>query len=218
MQYTIQKKQDVYSLHLKTNKYRNELYKFFIESNILSLAFVDLETNELYFHANTVCSLDVLLKKQNFKLTEKQVLCIIQSFIYQIEWFEKNNLTFLGWNLSDIIVIDEFYFFIATNSFIQPIRSNKIELLIPYEKPYFSSPEIINVNKLPCYIHYKSCYYSLGLFIVFGLFNQFLLKGNDIPSQEDIKNILKPFQFSKIYWFLIRCLHDDPEKRILLYT
>ena len=218
MQYTIQKKQDVYILHVKTNTYRTELYKFFIESNILSLAFVDLETNELYFHANTVCSLDVFFKNQHFKLTEKQALCIIQSISYQIEWFEKKNLTFLGWNMHDIIVINNFYFFIATNSFIQPIRFDKIELFVPYEKPYFSSPEIVNVNKLPSYIHFKSCYYSLGLFIVFGLLNQFLLKGNDIPSQEHIKDVLKPFRFTKIYWFLLRCLQDEPEQRILLYT
>ena len=91
-------------------------------------------------------------------------------------------------------------------------------MFVPYEKPYFSSPEIINTNKLPALIHYKSCYYSLGLLIVFCYFGEYLLKGNDIPSKESLEFSLKPIYLSKLYWFLLRCLQDNPEKRTLLYT
>ena len=48
---------------------------FFIKNNVLSLAFIDTETNELCFHANSVTRLNILLKKQKYKLTEKQILC-----------------------------------------------------------------------------------------------------------------------------------------------
>jgi len=210
----------VFKLGLNKKMYRNELYTFFIKNTILSLAFIDQETNELCFHAKSVCSLNVLLKKQKYKLTEKQVLCLIQSLSYQIKWFEEKNLTFLGWNVEDIIVIDDFYFFIGTNKFLQPFHADMgvIQLFVPYEKPYFSSPEIININKLPSSIHYKSCYYSVGLLIVFCLLGEYLLKGNDIPSKEHIELVLKPIHLSKLYWFLLRCLHAEPDKRILLYT
>ena len=213
------KEKGIFKLTVKSIKYRNELYTFFIKNSVLSLAFIDPETNELCFHAKTVFKLDVLLKKQKYKLTERQVLCLIQSLSFQIKWFESNNLTFLGWNLEDIIVIDNFYFFIATNKFLQPFLGiDAIELFVPYEKPYFSSPEIININKLPASIHCKSCYYSLGLLIVFCFFGEYLLKGNDIPSKESIELVLKPIYLSKLYWFLQRCLQYEPEKRILLYT
>jgi len=217
-----EKEKGFFKLSVKSLKYRNELYTFFIKNSVLSLAFIDTETNELCFHAKTVFKLDALLKKQKYKLTERQILCLIQSLSFQIKWFESNNLTFLGWNLEDIIVIDDFYFFISTNKFLQPFHFHLgmdfIELFIPCEKPYFSSPEIVNINKLPASIHYKSCYYSLGLLIVFCSFGEYLLKGNDIPSKERQENILKPIYLSKLYWFLQRCLQDEPEKRILLYT
>ena len=211
---------DIFKLKLNQINYRNELYSFFIKKNALSLPFMDTETNELCFHAKSVIPLSVLLKKQKYKLTEKQVLCMIQSLSYQIKWMEDQNLTFLGWNLEDIIVIDDFYFFIATNRFLRPLDSKNgfIDLLTPAEKPYFSSPELHNVNKLPALIYYKSCYYSLGLLVVFCLLGEYLLKGNDVPSQEHIENILKPIRFSKLYWFLLRCFDNEAENRWLIYT
>jgi len=211
---------DIFKLKLNQINYRNELYSFFITNNVLSLPFIDTETGELCFHAKNISCLSILLKKQKYKLTEKQVLCMIQSLSYQLKWMENRNLTFLGWNLEDIIVIDDFSFFIATNHFLRPFDSKNglIELFTPTEKPYFSSPELINVNKLPATVYYKSCYYSLGLLVVFCLLGEYLLKGNEVPSKEHIERILKPIYLSKLYWFLLRCFDNEVENRLLIYT
>lgn len=216
--FSIQREGNIYKLFLNKMNYRADMYTFFIKSNILSFVFVDTETDELCFHSKTVVTLIDVLKKQKCKLTEKQLLCMIQSLSYQIHWFEKNNLTFLGWNINDIIVIDNFYFCIANNHFLQPFRFEVITLLSPYEKPYFSSPEIANINKLPATLHYKSCYYSLASLIVYCMLGETLLKDNIVPTKERIDDILKPIYLSKMYWFLLRCLHNNVKDRLLLYT
>jgi hypothetical protein len=67
------------------------------------------------------------------------------------------------------------------------------------------NPEIGNITTLPSKIHYQSSYYSLAALIIYCLLNK-------DKVEENLETILKPIFYTKIYWFLKRCLH----KRILL--
>ena len=226
-----------YSLSINDHLYRNDFYEFFILTNSLPFAFINATENTLFFHAEKVCLLEDLLKSQKYKLDLHQCLHMINSISYQIKYFEEKGITFLGFDIKDIIVINDNYtndndtndnntndnntndckFFIVGTQFTTRFRSSFIDLFVPYEKPYFSSPEIINVTKLPYKVHYKSCYYSLGALTVFCLLNEYLLKGNEVLDMERMERILKPIYLSKMYWFLIRCLNENVEERVLLY-
>ena len=82
--------------------------------------------------------------------------------------------------------------------------------------PYFSNPELFKLTSLPSKIHYKCCYYSLGLLVVFSLLHTYLLVGNELKTSNEIDIILKPLYNTKIYWFLKRCLDDDINNRKIL--
>ena len=43
-----------------------------------------------------------------------------------------------------------------------------------------------------------------------------LLVGNEIKSREGIIKVLEPLKGRKLYWFILRCLEDEPNKRHLL--
>ena len=207
-----------YSLFIKNSLYRKEFYEFFILTNYVPFTFIDTDSNSLFFHAEEICLLDDLLKKQEYKLNQEQCLHMIRDVGRQIKYFEKKKLAFLGFNIQDILVINKNKFLIIAPEFIKPFDSSFfIHLLGLFEKPYFSSPEIINVKKLPSKIHYKSCYYSLGVLVAFCLLNEYLLKGNEILNGEKIQTILQPIYLSKMYWFLMRCLNENVEERVLLY-
>ena len=71
------------------------------------------------------------------------------------------------------------------------------------------SPEISNITTLPSKIHYQSSYYSLAALVIYCFLNKTELEKLDVKKED---TLLKPIFYTKIYWFLKRCLH----KRILL--
>ena len=91
----------------------------------------------------------------------------------------------------------------------------------PFSKTnFFISPELFLVTEIPYYIHYKTSYFSLGLFIIYVLlgddnfYNDYLLNN----YSEKILNILDnhPIKNTRIYWLLSRCLVEDPRKRSII--
>ena len=228
--YSIQKIDDTtFSLFINESLYRDDFYEFFILTNSLPFAYIN--DDSLFFHAEKVCLLEDLLKSsssssscKNYKLNQTQCLHMIKSLSYQIKYFEEKGIAFLGFDIKDIIVINvnnisDCKFFIMGTQFATRFHSSSsfMDLLVPYEKPYFSSPEIIDLTKLPSKVHHKCCYYSLGALTVFCLLNEYLLKGNEVLHMDKIKTILKPIYLSKMYWFLIRCFNENVEERVLLY-
>ena len=133
----------------------------------------------------------------------------------QIAYLETNLLAFIGYNLEDILVINDDTFLIANTSRLLKIESstNYINIYSPIGKPYFSSPELNELTKLPSKIDYRANYYSLGALILFCSTNIYIFA----ELKEDDRDILKPIHYTKIYWFLRRCFHETCNKRILLF-
>jgi polyhydroxyalkanoate synthesis regulator phasin len=218
-----------YTLYLQppNSVYMNELYESITQTNILSHAFYNEEDNEadneadndeetqesISFTAESVKPLSVLLKKG--KLTNQETTKMIHDLSKQIAYLEtKMQQTFYGYNLDDILVINEDIFFIASTKNLARIetKNNSIYFYKPIDKPYFSNPELNELTKLPAKIDYRSSYYSLGALILFCSTNIYIfseLKETDI--------ILSPIYYTKLYWFLKRCFHEDCKQRILLF-
>ena len=68
----------------------------------------------------------------------------------------------------------------------------------PFKKPTFCSPELACIHSLPASVHWKTCFYSFALLL------QSLLK-DDVP------------RFTKLYWFLERCMKNAPASRKMIY-
>lgn len=203
---------NLYSL-FKTGKYS---YKLFIKSenskplywsllktNIIKGAFYNSEEKMLYFTAEKIETID---KKD--KISAAKCIKMIDTLTQQIKYLEQINYAFYGHNVSDILVINDDIFININANTLLPITNNSIIFLYPFKKPYFLNPEISMITSLPSKIHFKSGYYSLAALIIYCLLNEDIQDNKDKNEEE----VLKPIFYTKIYWFLKRCLH----KRILL--
>ena len=212
---TINKTNSHYTLEGNTNCiYLNELFTSIMDTHLLPFAFID--NNKLHFHAQSVVLLeDYFLKKPNIQY--ENTLFILFSISKQIISLENMGLTFYGFGPRDIIVVNDIYFFILNTNKLFFIENNGISLMIPFSKPYFASPELLNIHTLPTTISFKSIYYSLGVLLIKCMYNEYILKGNDIKTSQEIDAILKPIKETKLYWCLKRCLEIDPKDRYLLF-
>ena len=97
----------------------------------------------------------------------------------QIAYLERIGLAFYGFNLDDILVINDCTFIIANIKHIIKMKEdNCIYFYSPFIKPYFSSPELNQLTNLPCYIPFETCYYSLGYLLARVLLNKSIIPIN----------------------------------------
>lgn len=198
-------------------EFKKQIYDSLTKTKIIKNTVYDVKNESLYFNAEKVINLSTYLKeKPNNKLSENECINLIFYLSKQIKYNELTNYTFYGFDLDDILVIDDEIFIIANSNNLLPIKNNFLILDYLFTKPYFNSPELQEINILPAKIHYKSCYYSLGCLVTYLLLKTYLLVGNDIKDENELDNILLPFYYTKLYWFLKRCLIKDYNKRILL--
>jgi hypothetical protein len=174
------------------------------------------DEGSLFFSAESVKDLKSYLQENNFKMPQNKCIMMIDDLTKQIIYLRKKNYGFYGFNIEDILVLDDNKFIICNCQYLLPIIEDNIIFYSPITKPYFSNPEIININELPSKINYKCSYYSLGLLIIFCFLNKYLLKGNEINTEEEIEKHIICLKDTKIYWFLKRCLKTEIKKRELL--
>jgi hypothetical protein len=174
------------------------------------------DDGSIFFSAESVKDLKSYLQENNFKILQNKCIMLIDDLTKQIIYLRKKNYGFYGFNIEDILVLDDNKFIICSCQYLLPIIEDNIIFYSPITKPYFSNPEIININELPSKINYKCSYYSLGLLIIFCFLNKYLLKGNEINTEEEIEKHIICLKDTKIYWFLKRCLKTEIKKRELL--
>jgi hypothetical protein len=202
-------------------KYIYEIYKSITKTKILSNAFFYEENeineenpNAIFFTAENIKPLTTLLKEG--KLTNQQTIKMLHDLSNQIAYLEINLLAFYGYELDDILVINDDTFIIASITHLSNIGSdNCIYFTNPIEKPYFSNPELNKLTKLPANINYRSSYYSLGALILFCLTNIYIFA--ELKEEDNLDDILQPIYYTKMFWFLNRCFYKKSEQRILLF-
>ena len=103
----------------------------------------------------------------------------------------------------DITILDDEWFLLTNLDNVVPIiDNNTIMLSHPISFHGFLSPEIKNISELPFKTNISCSYYSLALLVIDAM-------GID-PSLDQIAE-------SKLYYFLNRCLQENPEKRFILF-
>jgi hypothetical protein len=194
----------------------NSIYLYNIIKKILQSCIFDNETNSIFFSAENVIPFkQYLLEQQNNKLSHSKCVKLIDDLSKQIFFLNKCNFGFYGFDIEDILTIDNTFIFCSTQNLL-PLENDCIIFTSPINQPYFSNPELFKLTSLPFEINTKCCYYSLGALVVFSLLNTYLLVGNELKTSKEIDKIIEPLFNTKIYWFLKRCLDDDINNRKLL--
>lgn len=174
--------------------------KSIIQLNILTNPTVNSTQTFLSFYTSSnVCSLEDLLRKYHNNLPYEIVIQLAWYLTSQIKYLERNHYTFFYIHPKDILVLLPMNtFFIAVPNMVCPINHATIKLSTPFNKDQYAAPELLTVNRLPAIVH--SCtsgYYSLGKLI----------------TELSPHNL---FIYTKLYWFIERCLANDYKKRYLL--
>jgi len=191
-------------------------YLYHTIQKILNSSHLHHETNTIIFSAEKVIPFKTFLLNQKEKrLSHASCIKFIDDLSKQILYLNKLGYGFYGFDISDILTIDNTFIFCSTQ-FLLPLDNKSIIFTSPIKQPYFSNPELFTLTTLPSEIDYKCSYYSLGSLVVFSLLHIYLLVGNELKTSEEIDKILEPLYNTKIYWFLKRCLDDDINNRKLL--
>ena len=222
-------KKGYYKLSLSKNFFANHLKKQLHQKNSgASRQRPNVKGNSVFFHAENVEK----LKKQ--QMTYLDAYKLFHNIGNQLKDLERNyNHTIPFFSLSDIVKISttEEDFFIFTNETkILEINEETIIINQPFQEEFFS-PELKNMNTLPCKISVKSGIFSLAAVVTFLLNNTkltesiinkgFFWKTQQPPKQNSNINslalLLGSIYNTKLYWALERCLNNDPDKRFLYF-
>lgn len=176
--------------------------------------------NSLFIKANNIRFYRDFIKEQNskngtFRLSHEWCLRLLYSLSEQIKYLiQEESKCFYQFDFENLLVMDDLFFYVS-NEHLREIEDEHIQIYSILEKENgFFSPELFQTNSMPpISIHYKTIYYSLALLII----SAGLYKKIECLNKNMFEKLCKPLKESKLYYFLIRCLHEDVNKRVLLY-
>jgi hypothetical protein len=157
----------------------------------------------------------IFLERGSSRMSYNTVCRLIWCLVRQQELLEKAGLVFFSLAFEDILVVDEWNFFCANPSICLPISSKRtIVFNSPFERNKFSSPELMNIDKIPASVSVKTFYYSLASLAFFCFFRKhYTYSNSDLEMYSCFQSIL----YTKLHWFFKRALETDVDKRMLLF-
>ena len=229
----------IYFQLLVKGRFASAIYNSFI--HLLPTALYNKDKTGVIFTASSVSTLEEHLTLYKNNCLPLNNWCQMLDTISRQMSFLKNNdfhkklsqaYGFFGVNLNDIVVINESIFVICSSSKLLSIQEdigrktdntvekNMLYLFVdtPIQKPYFSSPEVHNIQVLPSFLPYNSFYYALGTLMYFCLCREYLIVGNDFKTTEEMREeILCPILGTKLSAFFERCFENNAENRGLMF-
>ena len=168
---------------------------------------------QISFYAKNVRSLQELLSQRREKLQYDECVKMAQCIGQQLFYLEKYAHTFSWFNLDNILVIDDTSFLCIGLEQLMPVDTfGRIWFTTPFSNKHpHIAPEIRRLYILPSYVTYKATYYSLGSLITFCL-------ATDTDYGIPDKNVLEFIADTKLYWFILRCIDNEPNARLLLFV
>lgn len=156
------------------------------------------------------------LINRSYKLPYTTILNIIMCLSKQISYLlDSETKCFYNFDTDNILVVDDCKFLYLSTEHLKDVKNNNLYVYNPIKKNVgYLSPELHNVSSIPIIIHYKTIFYSLGLFIINNLVDEPANNDNQEVLMDRIVNI----RGTKLYYFLERCLQAEPSKRFLIYV
>ena len=221
--YQDKRKNSLFKIVNKTNQNCSSLFYSIIKNNIANSATIVNNNNNSSLIIKTL-SIKTFYqfreeqKKINttYKISYKNILNIIVYLSKQLSYLlENEQKCFYTFDPDNILVIDDCKFLYLSNEHLKDVKNDKLYIYSPPIKNNrdYLSPELRNVSSIPIIMNYKTIFYSLGLFIINNLLDETI--HNDV--QEELIDSIVTIRGSKLYYFLERCLHNEPTKRFLIY-
>ena len=203
------------------NKYKN-----FWKTTIKNIKNVEQKKNAnmdtvLSFKAGKCHTLKELLKIKSNNLSYRHAEYLFTIIGEQLKNLEKDNYSLFELDLDDIIIVvygdgwaNVSLLYLNTDKFKKIDEKGNIVINKPFKKTNnFLSPEVKSISEIPAVFN-KNCWiYSVGYMISYCLNNDVLKKN----SKDDIGELLKELDTTKLYYAVMRCLEFEPNKRYYLY-
>jgi hypothetical protein len=192
---------------VKLKKNNEEIFKqllFSINSlSFLNKIIINEYKEEIEVYGNKIISLNKTPKK--YRMTYEDSLKLIYCLTEQQKYLIKKGYSFYKFELENIIMIDD-NFICINDKDICKIKNNKFLLTNPFSKNIFSSPEILKMDIIPNNtINISSFDYTLGLLIYYCFFGE--------KKDKDYEEKLKTIKYTSLYWFLKKCIKEEPNDR-----
>ena len=216
----------IFKIEFKYGAY--SLINSLIKTRIIQGGSTDDTYKRIIFKAKSVKSLEDF-KKDSMKIEGKKNMLIsdvsnmVRSLSEQLKYLISIDYrTIIGYNPSDIIVINEEKFAFIGSELVANIDTDKMYTISsPFStSDFFVSPELLKIKEIPSKIHYKTAYFSLGLLLIYMLlgdddfYNDYLKHNNSEKIMESLNN--HPVKNTRIYWLLSRCLVEEAKNRSII--
>jgi len=153
----------------------------------------------------------------------------------QMTDLEVLNLSTPYYGLDDILVINDAFFCFVNDDklFSYDAGTKQMDVVRAVNRDHaFYAPELLQpfnkINALPYSVDYRASYYSLGMLVAYCVLLKPELMTSAPPphdgggrkkrvaafttrvvSSANIAALLHPIQYTKLYWFIVRCCNDD---------
>jgi len=221
--FSVEKRDDSSSISILFKKPCNKFLQSLAKLEYFSAPSLDSSFSRLDFLGSSILTMQqftekLYLETGSSRMSYNTVGRVIGCLAKQQELLEKTSgLSFFSLSFEDILVVDEWNFFCANPSLCLPISSKKMIVFnAPFERNKFSSPELIDIGKLPSSVSIKTFYYSLASLAFFCFFRKHYScssSSNDLEIYSCLQSILG----TKLHWFFKRGLENDVDKRMLLF-
>ena len=161
------------------------------------------------FQATSCISLKQYLESKEYLLSYDDATTCLLDLYEQCKELINNNMLVPFFDLEDILVIDNHFYFIQSNKIITKEEDSHFIYSVPFKKNIFISPEISN-GTLPIKLTFASTLYSLGALISYALTNE------EVTFQNKEKK-LNFIYLTKLYSCLLRLLEKPLYQRIFLF-
>lgn len=222
--YMDKKKHSLFKITNKKNHNCLSLFYSIVKPLIVNSATIvnnNNDTSSLVIKTTSIKTFSQFKEEQkmingSYKLPYTTILNIIICLSKQLSYLlESETKCFYNFDPDNILVVDDCKFLYLSTEHLKDIKNNNLYVYNPIKKSIgYLSPELHNVSSIPIIIHYKTIFYSLGLFIINNLVDD--LTNND--TQEVLMDCIVNIRGTKLYYFLERCLQDEPSKRFLIYV
>ena len=217
----------IYKISFRYTEY--SLVNSLVKSRLIMGSSTDENYKTITFKAESVKTFRQYMRDYEVRTGKKALLIsdaakMIRSLVQQLSYLlEKTSCTLIGYTPEDIIVINDEKFAFLGSELVANFDADTEQAMIscPFStKDFFFSPELIKINEIPAYIHYKTSYFSLACLIIYAILgdDEFYV---EYLRHKQIDKIIEyldkhPIKQTKIYWLLSRCLVEEPNNRSIL--
>ena len=139
----------------------------------------------------------------------------------------KYNVTIMGFNMENVVVLNDIDFIYLSSEFFREVNVYDETIMVTYPvspSDFYIAPELLEMKEIPCYIHFKTGYFSFGCIILYALtgnndfYDEYLKEEPNVRHKKFCEYLNKlPIKNTKLFGLVERCLVEEPENRSIIF-